>query len=144
MVFPSVPACASALRRLLLLTLVLTTLLPTARSQTLGTETLHALLLPEGRPEGFAVELIVDGRPQTMLLQRHDLRGAGFRVRAWSPRGERDVAMPPPGTYRGQCAELCGKDHGFMPIVVVALPEDEFEAWANEQLAEQNAQGAAQ
>ena len=34
-----------------------------------------------------------------------------------------------PGTYRGQCAELCGKDHGFMPIVVKALPEDEYEAW---------------
>ena len=27
------------------------------------------------------------------------------------------------GTYRGQCAELCGKDHGFMPIVVVAKNE---------------------
>ena len=34
-----------------------------------------------------------------------------------------------PGTYRGQCAELCGKDHGFMPIVVEALPKAEFEAW---------------
>ena len=27
-----------------------------------------------------------------------------------------------PGTYRGQCAELCGKEHGFMPIVVEAVP----------------------
>jgi cytochrome c oxidase subunit 2 len=34
-----------------------------------------------------------------------------------------------PGTYRGQCAELCGADHGFMPIVVVALPPAEFDAW---------------
>ena len=34
-----------------------------------------------------------------------------------------------PGTYRGQCAELCGKDHGFMPIVVEALPQDEFDQW---------------
>jgi cytochrome c oxidase subunit 2 len=34
-----------------------------------------------------------------------------------------------PGTYRGQCAELCGKDHGFMPIVVEALPKAEFDAW---------------
>jgi cytochrome c oxidase subunit 2 len=34
-----------------------------------------------------------------------------------------------PGTYRGQCAELCGADHGFMPIVVVAMPQQEFEAW---------------
>ena len=34
-----------------------------------------------------------------------------------------------PGTYRGQCAELCGRGHGFMPIVVEALPQDEFDAW---------------
>ncbi|MEG0010328.1 MAG: cytochrome c oxidase subunit II [Aeromonas sp.] len=34
-----------------------------------------------------------------------------------------------PGTYRGQCAELCGKDHGFMPIVVVAKPAEEFDGW---------------
>jgi len=34
-----------------------------------------------------------------------------------------------PGIYRGQCAELCGKDHGFMPIVVEVLPRDEYAAW---------------
>jgi len=34
-----------------------------------------------------------------------------------------------PGVYRGQCAELCGKDHGFMPIVVRAVPKDEFQQW---------------
>jgi cytochrome c oxidase subunit 2 len=34
-----------------------------------------------------------------------------------------------PGIYRGQCTELCGQDHGFMPIVVEAMPEAEFDAW---------------
>lgn len=34
-----------------------------------------------------------------------------------------------PGTFRGQCAELCGKDHGFMPIVVEALSREDFDAW---------------
>lgn len=34
-----------------------------------------------------------------------------------------------PGVYRGQCAELCGRDHGFMPIVVKAVPQREFDAW---------------
>lgn len=34
-----------------------------------------------------------------------------------------------PGIYRGQCAELCGRDHGFMPIVVKAVPQAEFEQW---------------
>ena len=33
------------------------------------------------------------------------------------------------GTYRGQCAELCGKDHGFMPIVVKVVSEDDYKAW---------------
>jgi cytochrome c oxidase subunit 2 len=44
----------------------------------------------------------------------------GFINEAWSNIKE-------PGTYRGQCAELCGKDHGFMPIVVRAVPRAEFE-----------------
>ena len=34
-----------------------------------------------------------------------------------------------PGIYRGVCAELCGKDHGFMPIVVQAVPEAEYTTW---------------
>lgn len=38
-----------------------------------------------------------------------------------------------PGIYRGVCAELCGRDHGFMPIVVHALPEEEYVAWLDEQ-----------
>ncbi len=40
-----------------------------------------------------------------------------------------------PGTYRGQCAELCGQDHGFMPIVVKAVPPEEFKAWLDQQEA---------
>ena len=38
-----------------------------------------------------------------------------------------------PGTYRGVCAELCGRDHGYMPIVVKALPEAEYAAWLAQQ-----------
>ena len=38
-----------------------------------------------------------------------------------------------PGVYRGQCAELCGKDHGFMPIVVHAVSRAEFEGWLTAQ-----------
>lgn len=33
------------------------------------------------------------------------------------------------GIYRGQCAELCGKDHGFMPVVVKVISEQEFDSW---------------
>ncbi|HET6396336.1 MAG TPA: cytochrome c oxidase subunit II [Pseudoxanthomonas sp.] len=39
------------------------------------------------------------------------------------------TSIPTPGVYRGQCAELCGKDHGFMPIVVEAVSKEEFARW---------------
>lgn len=38
-----------------------------------------------------------------------------------------------PGIYRGQCAELCGAFHGFMPIVVKAVSQPEFDAWVKSQ-----------
>lgn len=41
-----------------------------------------------------------------------------------------------PGIYRGQCAELCGKDHGFMPIVVKAVSEEEFQTWLGQKQEE--------
>ena len=53
----------------------------------------------------------------------------GFIREAW-------VKIDQPGVYRGQCAELCGKDHGFMPIVVEAVPEDKFDAWIKQQQAQ--------
>ncbi|RDV24912.1 cytochrome c oxidase subunit II [Alteromonas aestuariivivens] len=50
----------------------------------------------------------------------------GFINEAWTKVNE-------PGVYRGQCAELCGKDHGFMPIVVIAKEPAEYDAWMAEQ-----------
>ena len=50
----------------------------------------------------------------------------GFINEAWTTVNE-------PGIYRGQCAELCGKDHGFMPIVVDVRSEVDYELWINEQ-----------
>ena len=44
-----------------------------------------------------------------------------------------------PGTYRGQCAELCGRDHGFMPVVVEAVSAAQFDQWV---VAEQTAAAA--
>ncbi len=38
-----------------------------------------------------------------------------------------------PGVYRGVCAELCGKDHGFMPIVVKAVGQEEYDLWIEDQ-----------
>jgi cytochrome c oxidase subunit 2 len=39
-----------------------------------------------------------------------------------------------PGLYRGQCAELCGKDHAYMPIEVEVQPEEDFDVWIQDQL----------
>ena len=50
----------------------------------------------------------------------------GFINEAWT-------RVPQPGLFRGQCAELCGKDHAFMPIVVEVRPEEEFDAWIEDQ-----------
>jgi cytochrome c oxidase subunit 2 len=46
----------------------------------------------------------------------------GFINESWTRINE-------PGIYRGQCTELCGKDHGFMPIVVRAVEVEEYEKW---------------
>ena len=50
----------------------------------------------------------------------------GFINDAWTELKE-------PGTYRGKCAELCGKDHGFMPIVLIAKTEEDYASWVAEQ-----------
>ncbi len=50
----------------------------------------------------------------------------GFMHEAWA-------FIEKPGVYRGQCAELCGINHGFMPIVVQAVSEEDFTTWVNQQ-----------
>ncbi len=50
----------------------------------------------------------------------------GFINEAWTQ-------IEQPGVYRGQCAELCGRDHAYMPVVVVAMNEADYADWLNEQ-----------
>ncbi|MDD2801176.1 MAG: cytochrome c oxidase subunit II [Methylococcales bacterium] len=54
----------------------------------------------------------------------------GFINEAWT-------YVPKAGTYRGQCTELCGRDHGFMPIVVIAMEQPDYDAWVKKTLAKQ-------
>lgn len=54
----------------------------------------------------------------------------GFINEAW-------VRVEEPGVYRGQCTELCGKDHGFMPVVVEVKSPEDYRAWVAEQKAMQ-------
>ncbi len=53
----------------------------------------------------------------------------GFINDAWA-------IIKKPGIYRGQCAELCGKDHGFMPIVLEAKTEENYHKWLSDQKAQ--------
>jgi cytochrome c oxidase subunit 2 len=53
------------------------------------------------------------------------------------------VLIEQPGIYRGQCAELCGKDHGFMPIVVEAKSEAEYKQWVAAYKADEQTRLAA-
>ena len=89
----------------------------------------HPLVLPIGRKIKFLItadDVIHSWWVPALGWKRDAI--PGFINEAWTN-------IEKPGTYRGQCAELCGKDHGFMPIVVIALAEDEYESWVNEQLA---------
>jgi cytochrome c oxidase subunit II len=49
----------------------------------------------------------------------------GFINEAWASVDE-------PGIYRGQCTELCGRDHAFMPVVVIAMEQEDYDAWATQ------------
>ncbi len=60
----------------------------------------------------------------------------GFIYEAWARIDE-------PGTYRGQCAELCGIYHGYMPIVVEAVEEEEFNQWVAEHALKREEEAAA-
>jgi cytochrome c oxidase subunit 2 len=54
----------------------------------------------------------------------------GFINEAWF-----DIDADKTGTYRGQCAELCGRDHGFMPIVLEVKSKQDFDRWLKDQEA---------
>ena len=91
----------------------------------------HPLVLPVGTKVRFVVTAddVIHAWWVPALGWKQDAI-PGIINEAWA-------SIDQPGIYRGQCAELCGKDHGFMPIVVKAVQKSEFESWlANEQSAE--------
>ncbi len=94
-----------------------------AKSEHYLLEVDQPLVLPVGQKIRFLVtgaDVIHSWWVPAFAVKRDAI--PGFIHEAWT-RIER------PGTYRGQCTELCGKDHGFMPIVVEARPQAEYQAW---------------
>jgi cytochrome c oxidase subunit 2 len=52
---------------------------------------------------------------------------------------EASTYIEKPGVFRGQCTELCGRDHGFMPIVVIAMDQPDYDAWVKKTLEDEKA-----
>ncbi len=89
----------------------------------------HPLVLPVGKKIKFlitAADVIHSWWVPALGWKKDAI--PGYVNEAWTYIDE-------PGIYRGQCAELCGRDHGFMPIVVKAVSAEDFEAWTRQQVA---------
>ena len=87
----------------------------------------HPLVIPVGKKVGFlltANDVIHSWWVPDFGWKKDAV--PGFINEAW-------VIVDKPGVYRGQCAELCGRDHGFMPIVVEAKSEADYAVWLTEQ-----------
>jgi cytochrome c oxidase subunit II len=93
----------------------------------------NALVLPVGTD----IRLLVTA---TDVLHSWAMPAFGVKMDAVPGRiNETWFNIQAPGMYYGQCSELCGDFHGFMPIMIHAVSKDEFEAWtqqAQEQFAE--------
>ncbi|QUJ67338.1 cytochrome c oxidase subunit II [Photobacterium sp. GJ3] len=83
----------------------------------------HPLVLPVGQKIRFLMtsQDVIHSWWVPAFAVKKDAN-PGFINEAWTRIDE-------PGIYRGQCAELCGKDHGFMPIVVIAKSQADYEEW---------------
>jgi len=106
-------------------------------------------MLPEeeaaarGEPSHLAVDnrmVVPAGVPiriQTMgmdVIHSFAVPSLWFKLDAVPGRlNEKMMFIKEPGVYYGQCSELCGARHGYMPIAVEALPKEQFEAWVLEQ-----------
>lgn len=85
----------------------------------------------------MVVPVGVDIRLQTTgsdVIHSFSVPGLWFKLDAIPGRiNERVMHINEPGVYYGQCSQLCGVRHGYMPIVVEALPREKFDAWVKAQ-----------
>jgi cytochrome c oxidase subunit 2 len=87
----------------------------------------HRLVLPVGRP----IKLIATGSD---VIHSFSVPALWVKIDAVPGRlNERTFTIDRPGVYYGQCSELCGARHGFMPITIEALPRDKFAQWVASQ-----------
>ena len=90
----------------------------------------NRLVLPVGRP----IKLIITGAD---VIHSFAVPSLWVKMDAVPGRlNEKSFTIEEPGVYYGQCSELCGARHGFMPIAIEALPQDQFNQWVLESLGE--------
>ena len=78
-------------------------------------------------PVDTHVRLIVTGSD---VIHDYAIPSLGVKIDAVPGRlNQSSFIALRPGVFRGQCSEICGVYHGFMPIAVKALPHDEFLFW---------------
>jgi len=96
----------------------------------------NAVVIPTGKKVRFLVTAndVIHAWWVPQLAVKKDAI-PGFINETWTRVDE-------PGIYHGQCAELCGKDHGFMPIVVQAVSDEDFKKWVSVKKAEMVASAA--
>jgi len=83
----------------------------------------EALVIPVGKKVRFLItanDVIHSWWVPAFAIKQDAI--PGFVNTAWT-------TVDKPGIYRGKCTELCGKNHGFMPIVVKVVEQDEYDAW---------------
>ena len=80
-------------------------------------------MLPVGRP----IKLIITGAD---VIHSFAVPSLWVKMDAVPGRlNEKSFTIDKPGVYYGQCSELCGARHGFMPIAIEALPPAQFDQW---------------
>ena len=98
----------------------------------------NRLVLPVGRP----IKLIITGAD---VIHSFAVPSLWFKLDAVPGRlNERAITIEKPGVYYGQCSELCGIKHGFMPIAIEARPEAEWEQWVRSQGGDPKGKGGAE
>jgi cytochrome c oxidase subunit 2 len=99
----------------------------------------HALVVPVGTKVRLlitAVDVIHSWWVPDFGIKKDAI--PGYINQSWF-----EVDADKPGVYRGQCAELCGRGHGYMPIVVDAVSKADFDAWVKREAAAEKAAASA-
>lgn len=99
----------------------------------------HALVVPVGTKVRLlitAVDVIHSWWVPDFGIKKDAI--PGYINQSWF-----EVDADKAGVYRGQCAELCGRGHGYMPIVVDAVSKADFDAWVKREAAAEKAAASA-